>query len=90
MRTVGYAFGVFGFLFPVFMLVTDRLSPHGWWPGWVRYVWPTSYMLMANEALVNARTYTVTGISLLSNALLYALVGWALYRATRGIRSGKA
>lgn len=71
-------FAAVGLLLPAVVITIDRLSPHGWWPRWVHYVWPTSYMLLANEALVNARTNTVVVVAVILNSLIYALVGAVL------------
>jgi ABC-type glycerol-3-phosphate transport system permease component len=88
MKAVTVVFGIVGVLLPAIVLIIDRLSPHGWWPRWVFYVWPTSYMLLANEALVNTRTGTVTLVSVVLNSLIYALVGFVLY-AIIGAKGGR-
>lgn len=67
----------------------DQMSPHGWWPRWAFYVWPTSYMLIANEGIMNTRGWTVTVVSAILNALIYILVGFIVYLALHAMRPSK-
>lgn len=86
MKATSALFGLVGVLLPVVVMSIDRLSPHGWWPRWVFYVWPTSYMLIANEVVAkNSHASTVTVISVILNSFIYALIGFILWSATRTI-----
>ena len=72
------AFAVLGILGPIALLVADHMSPHGWWPEWIAYVWPTDYMLGATSAVVDSFWYEVAALSIVLNAILYAVVGTIL------------
>ena len=63
MRSIIWFFAVLGILLPVAVMTVDRVSLHGWWPRWVFFVWQTSYMLIANEGVMNARAYAITAVS---------------------------
>jgi len=78
-------FGFIGVLLPAGVMSVDRWSPHGWFPGWVFYIWPTAYMLIPNSAVMNAQAYAIIIISVILNALIYALVGSVLYKGLRAI-----
>lgn len=75
--------GLIGFLIPVILVVVDQSTNGGWWPRWVIYVWPTSYMLIANSAVMDATAYTIIALSAFLNALLYALLGVGIFGAIR-------
>jgi hypothetical protein len=75
---VSLAFATFGALLPSMIMTTDRMSVHGWWPKWVIYVWPTSYMFLGAEAPVARMWYESAAVSVGLNALLYAVVGFTL------------
>lgn len=77
MRTfrVSLMFAAFGVLLPLILMIGDRMSAHGWWPNWTIYVWPTSYMFIATEAIVDRFWYEVAVLSIGLNAILYGLVG---------------
>jgi hypothetical protein len=75
--------GLVGLLIPVILVVIDRSISGGWWPRWVIYVWPTSYMLIANSAVMDATAYTIIVFSAFLNAVLYALLGLGIYSAIR-------
>jgi hypothetical protein len=87
MKAVAGLFGFAGILLPAAVMSVDRLIPHGWWPRWIIYAWPTSYMLIANSAIFDARAYAVIAVSAILNALIYALVGLVLHRAMQTIRA---
>jgi hypothetical protein len=89
MKAIVAIFASVGILLPTLLMMVDQMSPHGWWPRWAFYVWPTSYMLIANEGIMNARGWTVTVVSAILNALSYALVGFVVYRALQAIRPSK-
>ena len=75
--------GFVGVLLPAVVLIVDRLAPHGWWPRWVFYVWPTSYMLGANSAFTPTVANVITAVSVGINALIYALYGLLAFRPLR-------
>jgi hypothetical protein len=89
MRAVILLFALAGFLLPSVVMILDRLSAHGWWPWWVFYFWPTSYMLIPNSAIMNTRSYTVTVVSAILNALIYALIGLVICAGLKWVRSPK-
>jgi hypothetical protein len=43
-----------GVVIPIILIAIDGFSPHGWWPDWISYVWPTSYMLIATSAIMDS------------------------------------
>jgi hypothetical protein len=86
-KTVATLCGVVGLLIPAILVVIDRLSSGGWWPRWVIYVWPTSYMLIANSAVMDATAYVIIAFSAVLNALLYSLVGLGVYAGIRAALS---
>jgi hypothetical protein len=75
---VALAFATIGVLLPLTIMIADHMSAHGWWPNWIIYVWPTSYMFLATEAIVDGFWYETAALSIGLNALLYALVGFTL------------
>jgi len=78
------AFGSLGGVLPVIVISIDRLSPHGWFPWWLVFVWPTSYMILNWDA------YGLMAVSTAINALIYILVGLMLRRWIRAaLSSGK-
>jgi hypothetical protein len=68
-------FSCIGIVVPIAFLVIDRVSPHGWSPSWIRYLWPTDYMLIATNAVVDVYFYKILTISIGSNAFLYGCIG---------------
>lgn len=89
MKAIIGIFGSVGTLLPPILMTVDQMSPHGWWPRWIYYVWPTSYMLIANEAIMNTRAWTAVAVSAILNALIYVLVGLVLYWALQTIHPSK-
>ena len=71
-------FAVLGVLVPIGLLVADHMSPHGWWPGWIKYVWPTDFMLGATGAIVDRVWFEIAAVSISINAALYVIVGTSL------------
>ena len=82
-------FWFFGILLPAAVMTADRMSPHGWFPGWVFYIWPTAYMLIPNSAIMNANAYTIIVFLAVLNSLIYALVGFVLCKGFRAISHRK-
>lgn len=76
-------FAVLGVLGPIGLLVADRMSPHGWWPDWIKYIWPTDYMLGATGAIVDHVWFEIAAVSMALNAALYAVVGAILVAVWR-------
>ncbi len=64
-----------GIVGPIALLLVDRSSAHGWWPDWIKYVWPTDFMLGATSAIVDRYWFEVAAVSIALNALLYAALG---------------
>jgi chromate transport protein ChrA len=75
-----------GVALPILLLTIDRLSPQGWWADWIPFVWPTSLMMIATSAIVNGFWYEVAAIAIGLNAILYALVGLAIWTTVRAAR----
>jgi hypothetical protein len=86
LKAVIALFALVGVLLPAVVMSVDRLSPHGWWPQWLIYVWPTSYMLIANSAFTNTTAHIITIVAVVIDALIYALVGLVAYGVIRLIR----
>jgi hypothetical protein len=90
--TVVITFGIVGALGPISLLVTDRLSHHGWWPGWISYAWPTSYMFIATSAVIDRFWYEIATLSISLNAILYGIIGLmlaSLWRRAFGAADGR-
>lgn len=83
-------FTAFGLLFPVLLLIADHMSAHGWWPNWIGYIWPTSYMFVATSAIVDRFWYEIAALSIGLNAILYGLVGIILSSWLRKLRENRA
>jgi hypothetical protein len=81
--------GLLGLLIPSAVVFLHRLAVVNWWPHWLIYVWPTSYMLDLGASATNLGAYLNIGISSVLNALLYALVAWAILRLVRGNPNGR-
>lgn len=86
LRTVIF-FAALGIAGPIALLVADHMSPHGWWPGWIKYVWPTDYMLGATSAIVDRFWFEVAALSIALNAILYAVAGAILVAVWRRLFS---
>jgi hypothetical protein len=73
--------GLLGFMIPTALVFLHRLAVINWWPHWLMYVWPSSYMLASAGSTA---TNLSIGFSSILNALLYALIAWAILRLMRG------
>jgi hypothetical protein len=87
---VPFTFAAFGVLLPLLLLAADHISAHGWWPNWIGYIWPTSYMFVATSAIVDRFWYEVAVLSIGLNALLYGLVGLILSSGLRKLREDRS
>lgn len=87
LKMTGVWCGLLGLLLPASIVLVDRFSGAGWWPRWTIYVWPTSYMLVSNSAIMDATAYAIIAFSILLNMLIYALIGIAIYGVVRAVRS---
>ena len=76
-------FAALGLIVPASLLIVNGSRGGVWWPDWIAYVWPTSYMFIATSGIVNWYWYEIAAISIGLNALLYALVGALLAVAGR-------
>jgi len=85
-----FTFAAFGVLLPLLLLAADHMSAHGWWPNWIGYIWPTSYMFVATSAIVDRLWYEVAVLSIGLNALLYGLVGLILSSGLRKLREDRS
>jgi hypothetical protein len=77
------AFAILGILVPIVLLVADHMSPHGWWPDWIEYVWLTDYMLGATSAVVDRFWFEIAALSITLNAIIYAIAGAILVAGWR-------
>ena len=84
------AFAAFGVLFPLLLLAADHMSAHGWWPNWIGYIWPTSYMFVATGAIVDRFWYEIAALSIGLNVILYGLVGIILSSWLKKLRESRA
>jgi hypothetical protein len=73
LMTVAAAAALLGIGIPAAVLFIDHLSPHGWWPRWISFVWPSNYMLMAADGRPGF-LFEAIAISTTVNAVLYALL----------------
>ena len=50
-----------GVLLPLLILFVDwlTLARGGWWPKWVHYLWPTSYVLVATACTKDVAAYLI-------------------------------
>jgi hypothetical protein len=71
---------VIGVIIPLLFLVVDALSQTGWWPKWILFVWPTSYMLIATSGIKDLSAYMLIALSIAVNGAVYAGVGAIAYR----------
>jgi hypothetical protein len=76
--------GLLGFLIPTALVFLHRLAVIDWWPHCLIYVWPSSYMLASGGLATNLSADVTIGFSSILNALLYALIAWAVLRLIRG------
>ncbi len=72
--------GLIGLAVPILILTIDALSPRGWWPDWVWWVWPSAYMLIATAGKLMTSDYVIIGISIAVNVAIYSCVGLVLAR----------
>lgn len=77
---------VIGIGIPIAIMTADSLSPKGWWPDWILWVWPSSYMLMATAGKKELWDYFVIGLSIVINGALYAYIASLIYRLARRSR----
>lgn len=70
---VAFAGAALGVVIPVAIMLINSYIDLMWWPQWILFVWPTSFMLIATSAIINAFFFKIAAISVAVNALLYAL-----------------
>lgn len=70
-------------LLPILLLGIDAASAHGWWPQWILYVWPTSYMLGGTSGEKDIGGYLTIAAAIAVNAVLYGYIGSVLARLFR-------
>lgn len=69
--------GIIGLLIPPSVMLADYLSAYGWWPVWVKWLWPSSYMLIATAGESDFDGLVIIAVSILANAVLYSVLGGA-------------
>jgi hypothetical protein len=74
------AFAAVGLIVPIATLLIDHVSKGGWWPHWIMYAWPTSYMFGATSGVVDAFWYEIAAVAIALNVVIYAAVGGILLR----------
>ena len=72
-----------GIAIPLAIMSADSLSSAGWWPDWVLWVWPSSYMLMATAGKKELWDYFVIALSVAVNVALYSYLAGLAIRAVR-------
>ena len=76
-----------GILVPAVIMCLDSWSTHGWWPAWVLWVWPSSYMLLATAGKKEAWDYLIIVFAVLVNGALYGYLFSVLYRLRPSVRA---
>lgn len=77
-----------GFLVPLAVLAVDWFSEHGWFPGWILLIWPSSVLLFPHSGYsMDIGKLAVIGLSAALNAVLYVIVGYLLYRVVHLVKS---
>ena len=71
---------VIGIAFPLAIMSADSLSSTGWWPDWILWVWPSSYMLIATAGKKEPWDYFVIALSIAVNAALYCYIASLVFR----------
>lgn len=82
-RRAALILGAIGVLLPMILLAVDAASAQGWWPKWILYVWPTSYMLGATSGEKDIGGYLIIAAAIAINGALYAYVGSVVARLFR-------
>lgn len=83
--------GIVGLSIPVTIMGIDSLSQHGWWPAWILYIWPTSYMLGATSGIKEFADYVIIVVSIAVNGVIYGYLASVLNRlVARHEESGSA
>ncbi len=57
-----------------------------WWPSGVRFVWPTSFLLVRTYGIVNGFWYETVAIAIVANALIFAAIGFCVSLVAKAIR----
>jgi hypothetical protein len=86
-RKLVVIFALVGFGIPILTLFIDWMTT-GWYPTWVIYVWPTWVMLYPYGGTflsIEKLFYVLLSAGL--NALIYALLGYAIGRLVRAIKA---
>ena len=82
-RMTALVAGAIGIVLPLILLAVDAASVHGWWPKWIVYVWPTSYMLGATAGEKDLAAYLIITAAVAVNSLVYAYLGFVIARLMR-------
>ena len=82
----GYG-AIAGIIIPLFIMLIDNLSAHGWWPAWIFAIWPSSYMLIATAGTKDFSAYSIIVFSIVINAVLYGVVGAFLFSLYKRLTS---
>lgn len=73
-------FAAIGLAVPILVIVAKALSPAGFSPIWIYYVWPSYFILGGMAGRIDLVTVAYLAGSILLNVLLYAYVGYVLGR----------
>ncbi len=68
-----------GIVVPGAVLAIDSANSGGWWPHWLPLIWPSSYMLIGTAGAWTPSSVDVMAISIIVNAIVYAIVAAAAY-----------
>jgi hypothetical protein len=89
LKSIAIWFGIVGFVLPVVIIAIDRTSIHGWWPRWVPYAFPSSYILGAASGVIDSFFYEMAAIAIAVNVVMYSIIGLALGAIVRGTQSAR-
>lgn len=84
-------FGAIGLGVPITILLVKTLSPSGFSPAWIVYIWPSFFLLGGLSGKVDGITIAYLVVSVLINVAVYAYVGiiigriWHRHSSAKGV-----
>ena len=79
-RMLSWVFAIIGLAIPIAILLAKALSPTGFSPGWIFYVWPSYFILGGMSGEIDSVTVMYLIVAVLINVALYAYIGNLLAR----------
>jgi hypothetical protein len=70
-----------GFLLPISLLIA-YYSVH-WWPFAARFIWPTAFLLVATQGIIDRFWYEMVTVAIVLNVGIFAAAGFAASLAVR-------